>query len=43
LQGWRVDVFGQTLLDVLDGRLALRVADPGSDFPVALEPVDSSE
>jgi ribonuclease D len=43
LQGWRAGVFGQTLLDVLDGRVALRVADPGSDFPVALEPVAGSE
>jgi ribonuclease D len=43
LQGWRADVFGRTLLDVLDGRVALRVADPGSDFPVALEPVAVSE
>jgi ribonuclease D len=42
LQGWRADLFGRTLLDVLDGRVALRVADPGGEFPVALEPVAES-
>jgi ribonuclease D len=39
LQGWRQDVCGATLLDVLSGRLALRVVDPQSDVPVALEPI----
>jgi ribonuclease D len=39
LQGWRSGLFGETLLDVLDGRVALRVVNPGSDFPVALEPL----
>jgi ribonuclease D len=43
LQGWRAELCGQTLLDVVEGRVALRVADPGSDFPVALEPVEGSE
>jgi ribonuclease D len=42
LQGWRADLCGQMLLDVLEGRVALRVADPGSEFPVALEPVGGS-
>jgi ribonuclease D len=40
LEGWRAQLCGQLLLDVLEGRLALRVADPGSEFPVALEVVD---
>lgn len=40
LQGWRAGLTGQTLLDVLGGRVTLRVANPGSDFPVALEPVE---
>jgi ribonuclease D len=39
LQGWRGELCGRLLLDVLDGRLALRVVDPVSEFPVALEQV----
>ena len=38
LQGWRSGFCGQLLLDVLEGRFALRVVEPGSDFPVAVEP-----
>jgi ribonuclease D len=37
LQGWRGQLCGRLLLDVLEGRLALRVVDPESEFPVALE------
>ena len=37
-RGWRRDVCGATLLDVLSGRAALRIVDPQSDIPVALEP-----
>jgi ribonuclease D len=39
LQGWRHTFCGQLLLDILDGRLALRVADAGGEFPVVLDPV----
>jgi ribonuclease D len=39
LQGWRSDVFGRTLLDVLSGRRALRIVDPSAEVPVALDPV----
>jgi ribonuclease D len=35
--GWRAEVCGKTLLDVLEGRCALRVTDPLADVPVALE------
>ena len=38
-RGWRAEVCGQTLLDVLAGRLALRVDDPKADVPVALEAI----
>ena len=37
--GWRDEVCGETLLDVLSGRRALRVTDPLSDVPVVVEPV----
>ncbi len=39
LRGWRADVCGKTLLDVLSGRVALRIDDLGAEVPVALEPV----
>jgi ribonuclease D len=37
LVGWRGELCGPLLLDVLEGKLALRVVDPESEFPVALE------
>ena len=39
LEGWRLEVCGKTLLDVLSGRRALRIVDPQADVPVALDPV----
>lgn len=36
--GWRDEVCGETLLDVLDGRRVLRVVDLREDVPVAVEP-----
>ena len=37
LQGWRSDVCGQLLQDVLDGKISLRVGDPRSDHPLMFE------
>jgi ribonuclease D len=37
LEGWRGELCGPLLLDVLEGKLALRVVDPESEFPVAIE------
>ena len=39
LKGWRHEVCGGTLLDVLSGRRALRIVDPSAEVPVALDPV----
>lgn len=39
LQGWRRDLCGRTILDVLSGRRALRIVDPEADVPVALAPI----
>jgi ribonuclease D len=36
-RGWRHDVCGAALVDVLAGHVALRVTDPRSDVPVTLE------
>lgn len=37
LRGWRADVCGNTLLEVVSGRRSLRVVDPAADVPVALD------
>lgn len=42
LQGWRGEVCGTLLSDVLDGKLTLRVADPRSDAPLRFEPYKPS-
>ncbi|MDG3006382.1 ribonuclease D [Paludisphaera mucosa] len=42
-EGWRGEMCGGLLLDVLDGRRTLRVVDPASEFPVALEPTRTEE
>jgi ribonuclease D len=43
LESWRKALCGELLLDVLEGRLALRVSDPLSEFPVTLEHVSSRD
>ncbi|AMV36874.1 ribonuclease D [Planctomyces sp. SH-PL62] len=42
-EGWRGELCGSLLLDVLDGRRALRVIDPSSEFPVSLEVIRTEE
>jgi ribonuclease D len=39
VRGWRGELCGSTLMDVLTGRRALRVVDPRADVPVALDPI----
>jgi ribonuclease D len=38
-KGWRKEVCGKILLDVLSGRRALRIVNPEAEVPVALDPV----
>ncbi len=38
LQGWRGQICGKTLLDVIEGKLILRVADLESEIPILVEP-----
>lgn len=38
--GWRSEVCGDLLRQVLEGRVSLRVADPKSDHPLVFEPVE---
>ncbi len=37
LEGWRAELFGGLLLDVMDGKVAFRVAPPGSTAPLVFE------
>jgi ribonuclease D len=37
LSGWRAEVCGDLLVDVLDGKISFRVADPSSDHPLVFE------
>jgi ribonuclease D len=39
-RGWRAEVCGQDLADVISGRRSLRIVDPTADVPVALDPID---
>lgn len=39
MQGWRAQVVGRALDDLLAGRLAIRIQDPASEQPLSFEPV----
>lgn len=41
MDGWREEVCGDLLLEVLQGQIALRVADPDSDHPLVFERIKS--
>jgi ribonuclease D len=38
LKGWRGELCGHLLLEVLEGRRTFRVIDPASEYPISLEP-----
>ena len=42
LQGWRAEMCGDLLTDVLDGKIAIRINDPKSDHPLVFERRDGS-
>lgn len=39
MTGWRAEVCGDLLRDVIDGKISLRVADPNSEYPLVFERV----
>ncbi len=39
MRGWRAEVCGDLLRDVIDGKISLRVADPNSEYPLVFERV----
>jgi len=43
MQGWRAEVCGQLLADVLDGNVTLRVSDPKSEYPLAFARDEGNE
>lgn len=40
MQGWRAEVVGNVLDDLLAGRLSIRIAEPTSDHPLEFLPID---
>ena len=43
LTGWRAEIVGQLIEQVLDGRIAVRVDDPSSDHPLKMEYLDDRD
>ena len=42
MEGWRCEICGKVLLEVLAGRRSLRVVDPSSEVPIALDSIQPS-
>jgi ribonuclease D len=42
LDGWRAEIVGNVLVDLLGGKTAVRVVDPRSDSPLAVESIQAS-
>ena len=40
--GWRAQVVGRLFEDLLDGKMAIRITDPSSEHPLAIEPVSGN-
>ena len=41
-RGWRAEVIGSVLEDLLEGRLAIRISNPNLEHPLVFEPTHSS-
>jgi ribonuclease D len=37
-RGWRAEVVGRIIEDLLDGKLAIRISDPRNEEPLVFEP-----
>jgi ribonuclease D len=37
-RGWRAEVVGRVIDDLLDGKVTVRIKDPRSDDPLSFEP-----
>jgi len=42
-RGWRAEVVGHTIEDLLAGKLSIRIVDPTSNRPLSFDPVDESD
>ena len=41
-RGWRADLVGNLIDDLLEGKRSIRIQDPQSSHPLAFEPIDPS-
>ena len=40
--GWRSEVIGNSLRDLLQGKIAIRIKDPMSDYPLQFDDVEGA-